>query len=167
MNSANAPKMDLRLRLAKEDDVHTIFTWRNDPWVVSRSANRRGVTWEEHSKWFASVLDCKSHLLFIVQTNGCLSVGTARLDRAGNDVAILTIYLLEIYTGQGLGPRAIEAACREAFERWDWLDRILAYVHRDNEPSQKAFARSGFHGRPPDHQCPEQHLELVRARKAS
>lgn len=52
--------------------------------------------------------------------------------------------MLNEYTGQGLGPRAIEESSRRAFCSWPELERILAYVRSDNHPSLKAFDKVGF-----------------------
>src|SRR5262245_18456396 len=157
MNPGEAPL----LQLAEADDARRVFAWRNDPWIVSLSTSRREVSWEEHRRWFPTVLDRSRHLLFLVSGEGGEQAGTVRVDRQG-EAAVVTIYLLRPFTGRGLGPRALRAACQEAFRRWPDLARVVAHVRSDNEPSLKAFARVGFApagGGEAD--CPEGHTALV------
>jgi len=152
---------DRLLRFAEARDADTVFAWRNDPWIVSLSLSGRAVTPAEHHAWFPSALDRTDHLLFVVQSDGA-EVGTARLDRAGPEASV-TIYLLRPHTGRGLGPRAIDAACRQAFTHWPDVSRIRASIRRGNLASGKAFRRAGFvideTGQHPEH------LEMIRVRE--
>jgi len=154
----------LVLRLVEASDAPLLFGWRNDAWIVSLSTSRRTLGWEEHEAWFASILDRSRHLLFIVLNDGEIPVGSLRLDWVGTDAAVISIYLMKMYTGKGLGPRAIEAGCRRAFEHWPDLLRILAHVRSDNRPSIRAFVRAKFRPIPGEASCPEGHLALVLGR---
>lgn len=133
----------LTLRTAHRDDARQVFAWRNDPWIVSLGSSRRTVAWEEHRQWFDAVLADASRLLLIAQADGH-NAGTVRIDQAGEDAAVITIYLMQQFTGRGLGVRAIDAACDCAFRQWPALTKILARIRADNTPSQKAFAKAGF-----------------------
>jgi RimJ/RimL family protein N-acetyltransferase len=152
------------LRLAGEDDSRLVYDWRNDPWIVSLSTSRRPVTWEEHQAWFPRMLNRADHLLFIIHFPEGTPAGTVRLDREGEQDAVVTIYLLRSFTGRGLGPRALQRACAQAFERWPDLKRITAHVRADNEPSRKAFARTGFVAHTGDPGCPADHVSMVKWR---
>jgi RimJ/RimL family protein N-acetyltransferase len=152
------------LRLAEAADGSRVFAWRNDPWIVSLSTSRQTVTPEEHAAWFPSALDRARHLLFIIHAEDGEPAGTLRLDRNGEETAVLTVYLLRQHTGRGLGPRAITAACGEAFSRWSGLTRVIAHVRSDNQPSLKAFARAGFQPAPGEAECPPDHVALVHRR---
>lgn len=156
-----------RIRLANGADAELILAWRNDPWLVSLSTNRRTVTEEEHRAWFATVLDESRHLLFVVESPNNVPAGTVRLDRLNATDAVMTIYLLRPFTGQGFGPQALEVACVAAFERWPWLRQVVAYVRSDNQPSLKAFARAGFALCPTTVLVQEGHTGLCRAREAA
>jgi RimJ/RimL family protein N-acetyltransferase/SAM-dependent methyltransferase len=159
-----AERVEPPLRPAEGSDEQLVFQWRNDPWIVSLSTNRRRVSREEHAAWFRSVLGSPERLLFIVESGDGTPAGTVRLDRERQDAAVLTIYLIRSFTGRGLGPRAIEAACRASFQAWPLLDRIVAYIRADNQASRKAFARSGFSPGPVGDSTPEGHVEVVRLR---
>jgi RimJ/RimL family protein N-acetyltransferase/SAM-dependent methyltransferase len=151
------------LRPVEPSDVRLIFEFRNDPWIVSLSTNRREITWEEHTAWFAQVLDESRHLLFIIQAEGD-PAGAVRLDRIDDATARISVYLLRPFTGRGLGPQAVKAACASAFRRWPWLKRVVAHIHLDNEASCKAFSRIGFVPAVPDASSPAGHLTLVLPR---
>ena len=153
---------DRLLRFAQARDADTIFAWRNDPWIVSLSLSGRAVTPAEHHAWFPSALDRTAHLLFVVQSDDGAEVGTARLDRADPEASV-TIYLLRPHTGRGLGPRAIDAACRQAFTHWPDVTVIRASIRRGNLASVKAFRRAGFVMDEARH-FPD-HLEMIRVRE--
>lgn len=132
------------LRPISEEDSDIIFQWRNDPWIRSLgSGNDRAVSREEHSLWFQRIRDNTHHLLFIVQTREGRPIGTVRFDR-DNEQAIISIYLMKDHTGRGIGPRAIEDGCLRAFACWSSLQRVVARIRNNNEPSIKAFDRAGF-----------------------
>jgi RimJ/RimL family protein N-acetyltransferase len=157
---------DPGLRPADASDIGTLFQWRNDPWIVSVSTSGREVTWEEHTSWFASVLDQSHHLLFIIQTDEGTPAGSLRLDRKGAD-AIISIYLMQPYTGMGLGPRAIDLGSRRAFEHWPMLERVIALIRVENRRSVAAFTRVSFRPAEDEVSCPEAHVAMVRERDES
>ncbi len=133
---------DVVLRPAVAGDAGMVLAWRNDPWIVALSAERKTVEPTEHAVWFESVLDPTRHLLYIVQSSG-VPAGTVRLDRAGEQ-AIVTIFLMQRFTGRGVGVAALEAACQQAAGRWPEVRTITARIRRDNHASQKAFMKAGF-----------------------
>jgi SAM-dependent methyltransferase len=150
------------LRFAEGRDADSIFAWRNDPWIVSLSLSGRAVTPAEHRAWFPSALDRTAHLLFVVQSDDGAEVGTARLDRADREASV-TIYLVRPHTGRGLGPRAIDAACRQAFAHWPGVTVIRASIRHGNLASVKAFRRAGFVMDEARHHA--DHLEMIRVRE--
>jgi RimJ/RimL family protein N-acetyltransferase len=142
-----------------------VFAWRNDPWIISRGTSGKEVSWKEHSAWFASTLDRTRHLLFIILSDHQVPAGTVRVDRVTEEAAVLAIYLLEAFTGRGLGPRAIEEACQSAFAHWPLLKRISAQIQNTNRPSIKAFARTGFQVDSSSPSSPQDHVVMVRSRE--
>jgi UDP-2,4-diacetamido-2,4,6-trideoxy-beta-L-altropyranose hydrolase len=163
MRSDTTTAQEFLLRQADTSDIRRLFEWRNDPWIVSMSTTRREVTWEEHQAWFNSVLDRSKHLLFIIHADDATPVGSVRLDRVGSE-AVVSVYLLKPFTGVGLGPRAIEEGCRNAFEDWPELTRVIAYIRTDNQRSKKAFTRVLFQPCLDAIECPDGHVALVRRR---
>jgi RimJ/RimL family protein N-acetyltransferase len=146
------------------EDLETVFGWRNSPWIVAISTSRREVTWDEHVAWFQSILDRSQHLLFILEVEPDGPVGSLRLDLRGEETADISVYLLQPFTGRGLGTKAIIAGCEAAFAHWPALRQVVADVRCDNRPSIKAFTRALFVPSGPESRMPDGHLRLVRAR---
>ncbi len=153
-----------RLRPAQWDDLEMVFGWRNSPWIVAISTSRREVTWDEHVAWFRSVLDRSRHLLFILEVEPDGPVGSLRIDLRGERTGDVSVYLLEPFTGRGLGTQAILAGCEAAFAHWPELRQLVADVRCDNRPSLRAFTRALFVPSGSDPRRPAGHLRLVRAR---
>ena len=150
----------VRLRLATADDIHQVFAWRNDRWIVSLSTSAREVSWEEHVTWFRAVLADPGHLLLISEDDRGVGVGTARLARVDDAHAVVTIYLLREFTGRGLGVQVLTEACARGFARWS-VPAIHAYIREDNRPSRSAFAKAGFVEVDPSPACPPVHREMI------
>jgi UDP-2,4-diacetamido-2,4,6-trideoxy-beta-L-altropyranose hydrolase len=133
----------LILRPARMEDCGTVFQWRNDPFVMRRGSSQEPVSLDEHSRWFAmSLASPRERILFVAECDG-VPAGLARFDRDGADDAIISVYLIERFTGQGLGGTVIQSACREATQRWN-VRRVLAFVRNDNPAGMKAFLGAGF-----------------------
>lgn len=134
----------VHLRPAMRSDADTILRWRNDPWIVSLGKGGRTVSPEEHAAWMARVLaDADRHLLFIIHGAG-FDIGLVRLDRFEDAKALVTIYLMQPYTGKGYGASALRQAAQAGFATWPALRALEAEVRGDNEPSLRLFAKCGF-----------------------
>ena len=131
------------LRRAGPNDRDKIFAWRNDPWIVSLSADQRIVDEKEHTFWFNAILHDPSRLLFIV-TQGNVDVGTLRVEKLDEQRAALTVYLMRSFTGRGLGKKAIVQGSREAFRTWRDLQSIHAIIRVENTASIAAFRKAGY-----------------------
>jgi len=158
---------DFLLRPAESSDIQRLFEWRNDPFIVSVSTSRREVSWDDHVAWFSAVVDRSRHLLFIVSPEPSVAIGSVRLDRKGEDWALISISLIASHRGRGLGPRAIDEACQNAFDHWPTLSRVWAYVRADNHASIAAFTRARFAPAAGEEPVPGGHLALVRMRNSS
>lgn len=152
----------VELRPARLDDASLFFTWRNDPFLVARSTSRRPVAWDEHMGWLRSVLDDPDRLLFVVQAEG-REAGQVRFERLDIERAVISVYLAEPFTGRGLGVRAIQLGCVEAFARWP-IREVLACIRDENRPGLSGFAKAGFKTAPGSRGCPVEHRALVRLR---
>ncbi len=133
--------MNLHLRPIAEADSELIFKWRNTPFIVERSTSRRHVSRDEHNDWFSRKLTHKDSLTFIIERDG-KPMGQVRLD-CQEGCCIISIYLLEEYTGKGFGIEAICQACTIAKNHWPQLP-IVAHVRSDNAVGQAAFSKAGF-----------------------
>ncbi len=129
------------LRLARPDDIERTFQWRNDPFFIKRSTTQRPVTWEEHQSWYARALNNPDQKIFVV-VQGDEPIGEVRFDHT-NDLAVISVYLVEEKTGKGLGVEAIRLGTQAAFKEWN-LTRIVACIRQDNLPASRAFAKAGY-----------------------
>lgn len=123
---------------ASPADCQRLHRWRNNAWLVSLSAARRRVGWDEHVAWFKRILADPATLLWVVEPDA----GSVRIERKG-EIGWVSIYLLRRFTRRGWGPLLLREACGQAFGRWP-LGSIRAHVREDNAPSRKAFGKAGF-----------------------
>lgn len=132
---------DLRLRPAAPDDAERTLAWRNRPEIVALGTQQRRVDAAEHAAWFAEALASDDRLLLIVEADG-EPIGQVRFDALDGVNWSVSIYLLEPYTGRGLGTRALRLAWEIA--RDHGVERAWAFVRADNARSAAAFRRAGF-----------------------
>lgn len=152
------------LRPAVAEDAAMVFQWRNDPFIVERGSSQRMVSWEEHSRWFHETVKGVTHRMFIVLVRGS-PAGQVRFDRIGGDTCVISAYMLETYTGRGLGVEAIRRACDVLFEEWA-VATIVACVRADNRPAHTGFCKAGFSETHETGLCPANHFTLVLRRTA-
>lgn len=144
------------LRQATAADARSVFEWRNDPWIVERSSSQRVLPWQEHLAWFTESLLREERLILIVERDG-EGMGLARFDRMSENVAMISAYLLEQYTGRGYGVTAIRKGCEAAFDRWPEVRKILACVRNENRAGASSFRKAGFAPLDAEVRCPAAH----------
>jgi len=136
---------DLRLRPATADDARMLFSLRNDPAIVRLGRSKQTVTWAEHLSWFTRALsdEQRRRIFFLVENDE--TIGVLRFDKEDEPTeAVVSIYLLEPFRGQGRGPRALALGCAEIFRTWPMLAAVDAIIIADNERSVRAFQLAGF-----------------------
>jgi RimJ/RimL family protein N-acetyltransferase len=149
---------ELILRPATMQDVRKIFEWRNAPEIVMRSTTGRPVSWDEHQAWFGETINGTSRRLFVL-VRGDDELGQVRFDRK-NGMAVISVYLLERFTGRGLGIQAIRRGCERIAREWG-VRRIIAHVQDGNLRGKRAFAKCGFVEQPVTQECPPNHRRYV------
>lgn len=135
----------LRLRAARSEDAHLLFTLRNDPAVVRLSRSGQSVSWEDHAAWFhAAVADAAHRRIFFV-TMDDETIGVLRFDRSAVEgPAVVSIYLLDGFVGRARGPRVLADGCRAIFAAWPEIEAVEAVIIAGNERSARTFERVGF-----------------------
>jgi LmbE family N-acetylglucosaminyl deacetylase/RimJ/RimL family protein N-acetyltransferase len=133
--------MTISLRLARAEDMAQIFQWRNNHFFLMRSTTQTTVTWEEHQSWFTRALNNPDQVIFIV-VQGEEPIGQVRFDRR-DEMAVISVYLVEERTGKGLGIEAIRRGTQAAFKEWN-ISKVVACVRQDNLHATRAFAKSGY-----------------------
>jgi len=128
------------MRTAMADDSERLFAWRNDPAIRAVSRNSDFINWEDHSRWFASLLNDPNRVLLIGQRDG-VPIGVVRFDIQNHQAAV-SIYLVPGITGCGRDLLR-SAEIWFAQNRRD-INVLRADVLGGNERSHQLFLSSGY-----------------------
>lgn len=132
----------IEMRTASQDDSVKLFEWRNHPDIRAVSRNAEMINWEDHQRWFASVLAAPDRLLLIGQRDG-LPIGVVRFDMRG-DEAEVSIYLVPDINQSGQGRDLLQSAERWLTDNQPGVRKIRAHVLEGNERSQRLFLGAGY-----------------------
>ena len=132
----------IEMRRADVDDSAKLFEWRNHPSIREVSRNADMIDWQDHQRWFSSMLTDSEKTLLIGQRLES-TVGVVRFDKQG-DEAEVSIYLVPDAASFGLGQSLLKSA-----EQWLVLNnpeirKIRANVLGGNERSRRLFLGSNY-----------------------
>jgi RimJ/RimL family protein N-acetyltransferase len=165
----NAGEQVIALRHANLGDLDMVFRWRNDPFILAYGSLRREVAREEHQKWFAETVSGKTRQMFIIlerQVAGAdKAIGQIRFERESGRECVVSVYLLQEFTGRGYGAQAIRMGCAAIFQTWD-VDRVVACVRFDNQAGRSAFLKAGFNKTEALPCCPGEHHSMIFSRES-
>jgi RimJ/RimL family protein N-acetyltransferase len=100
------------------------------------------IDWQDHKKWFASVLSDSGKILLIGQ-HAELPIGVVRFD-VQNDEVEVSIYLVPNVTSSGLGRSLLQSAEQWLAANHPEIHKIRAHVLGANVRSQKLFSGAGY-----------------------
>jgi RimJ/RimL family protein N-acetyltransferase len=140
-----------------------IFRWRNDPFIVARSTSQKLVGWDEHRAWYEATLLRDDRVICIAEHNG-EPIGLSRFDRVDEASCVISVYLLEEFTGRGLGVETIRQSCATLFREWS-VEQIIACVRFDNREGRSGFLKAGFVESRSDGGCADEHFSLILKRE--
>ena len=132
----------IEIKRATQVDAENIFIWRNDKSIRYSSKNSQLIKFDDHRKWFDSILaDVNCELIIAYLNNNPL--GVCRFD-VSNSIAKISIYLVPSSGFSGQGQNLLFSA-----ERWIKNNRldvkeIHAQVLGSNEASRKLFLDSNY-----------------------
>ncbi len=153
----------ISLRPVNLSDKKMLFEWRNTPFLIQLGSSGKAVTWEEHCRWFHDIFEKKSTVLFIIKM-GVTPVGQVRFDPWAECTYLVSIYLLEEYTGKGIGAIALQKGL--ALMTQDKTDRkFMAFIKAGNIASQAVFSKTGFREDKQPRNIPQGHIAMVYNRK--
>ncbi len=132
---------DVTLRVAREDDVSLIRSWRNDADAIQFSVSARPVSDAEHARWFSATLNDPRKVLWVAEEQG-VAVGQVRIDLDG-DTGIFSIAVAPSARGRGVGKEMLRRALAE-ITRLRLATTMTALTHPDNVASIRAFEQVGF-----------------------
>lgn len=133
---------DIEIRAANESDSQKLFEWRNHPSIGAVSRNNAPIAWEDHQRWFGSVLADKDRDLLIGAIEN-ESVGVVRFDKEG-DVAEVSIYLVPDGGFAGQGHNLLLRAERWLKAKRPEIKAIRAGVLGENTASKNLFLGTNY-----------------------
>ena len=132
----------IALRPARPDDAAPLFAWANDPATRAASFDRAPIPWPEHLTWLTVVLADPERRLWIAEEGG-IAVGQVRVDRAPDDIGVVSIGLAPGARGRGLGRTVLGLGVAAAIRALG-IRRARAVVMAANLPSRRLFEGAGF-----------------------
>lgn len=132
----------ISLRKLNPSDKKFLFNLRNQPNVYEYSINKRPVEWEEHEKWFLSILKKKNIKLFTIQKSRN-PIGQIKFDFEDFKKAKISISILKSFRNHGIATEALKSAI-DKIKRENKIKSLIAIVHKKNIPSQKLFEKLNF-----------------------
>ncbi len=133
---------DIEMRIAGLNDSEKLFQWRNHSSIRAVSRNAGLIDWQDHQKWFASVLADPEKMLLIGHRAES-PVGVVRFDLQ-NDEAEVSIYLVPDAALFGQGRILLQSAEQWLLTNYPKIRRIRAHVLGGNVRSQRLFVGAGY-----------------------
>lgn len=132
----------VEIRRANERDSKTLFDWRNHPVIRAVSRNGSLITWEDHQRWFTSVMANPDRELLIGSIDG-QPIGVVRFDKEG-DVAEISIYLAPDGGFAGQGRNLLLGTEQWLKNNRSDIKSIRAGVLGENEASKNLFMGTNY-----------------------
>lgn len=133
---------DIEIRMASPDDSLSLFQWRNHPSIRDVSRNTKEIDWQDHQRWFDSVLANPEKMLLIGHRSES-PVGVVRFDKQ-NDEAELSIYVVPGGVPSGVGKSLLQSAEQWLAANHPEIRKIRAHVLGKNERSHRLFSGAGY-----------------------
>ncbi len=131
---------DIDIRTVNSDDKEKLFLWRNHSTIRKVSRNSAPIEWDDHCRWFASLLSDPNRVLLIGQ-RGDEAIGVVRFDVLDSQAEI-SIYLVPGIVGYGF--ELLNSAESWFVENRRQVNRLNANVLEDNARSHKLFLSAGY-----------------------
>ena len=136
LGTGPAPRPQLELRPANENDSQQLFQWANDPEALAASFNQDPIPWLDHVRWFQDALGDPSVRIFIAE-EGAAAVGQVRLSKQGTAWEV-SLDVDPRYRGSGRGAAIVKLAARQV------QGALVGRVKETNRASRRTFESAGF-----------------------
>lgn len=134
--------MNLRLRVAEENDCLLIWEWANDRTVRENAFNSEHILWKNHQLWYYKKLASSDSQLWILEYDG-IPAAQIRYDRVDVNTAEISYSVAFDYRGQGLGTKILLFTMQLACEQLN-VKFLRALVLSFNKASIAIFIKAGF-----------------------
>jgi len=132
----------INIRVARKEDAIQLFEWRNHPMIRGISRESDVICWDDHQRWFASVLDSLDSALLIGQRDG-LPVGVVHFDIQGEEAEV-SIYLVPESKQAGQGSALLQSAESWFAANYHGVCKLRADVLGGNVRSQRLFLSANY-----------------------
>jgi len=132
----------MNIRLAKWEDSQEILNWWNDPLTRKMMKNNIVVNYEEHKKWFESILNNKNKILLLGFIKN-KKIGVVRFDKFENNNWEISINLNPTFRGLGFGKILLSLGIEYMLQNFS-VKSFFAKFKNINIASQKTFLANGF-----------------------
>ena len=131
------------LRKVKGKDIEAVFKLSNEDYVRDNSINKSKITWEDHVKWFQSVINSTDNVFFVVTDYKDQFLGQIRY-KIESQSAIVSISLCQEIRGKGLAKKLLMDSIKLIAEENDGINNVIAYILEKNVASQNVFEQVDF-----------------------
>ncbi|MDH6423813.1 GNAT family N-acetyltransferase [Aurantimicrobium minutum] len=135
------------IRSAGIEDSRYLFEWRNDPTTRNASLNTDEIHWEEHQKWYLSVLKNPQVVIYIAEDIPAESspLGMCRFNISEErESAEVSINLNPEHRGKGLAQSILHDAIEVFTTEHPRVIDLTATIREENLPSMKIFVSENF-----------------------
>jgi len=134
----------ISVRLAKNDDVDKIYSWRNHESTRQFFFDSKPISYESHKRWFSKSLRNENRLIYLISFKEEL-VGVVRFDRVDNtNTWEIDIFLDPAQYGKGYAAAGLEVAISSLCIEMKEPIKLIAKVVPENSSSKKLFEKIGF-----------------------
>lgn len=122
-----------------KDDCDLLFNWVNDYEVRANSFNTDEIKYDEHVKWFESMIKKDISSMYILEIQN-KKIGLVRLDKISIDKYLINYSIAREYRGKGFGTMLLRLIKEKYI-----LKLLIGKVKKDNIASIKAFQNAGYY----------------------
>ena len=130
------------LRTATFADIDLLYEWANDSLTRANSFNTEVIPYEDHKKWFSTLMQSTSSHQFILMDENA-PIGQVRLD-VKNHEAEIGYSIAKEYRGQGFGHKILRLLSEKVQEQFPEIQHLIAKVKPSNIASKKLFEGEGY-----------------------
>lgn len=133
----------ISIREATEEDLKTVYVWRND--VVTRDMffQSNEVSFKEHSSWFNRAIKSANIEMYINSIGDSRQIGLVRFTKLSGEYDISIIVAPE-ERGKGYSKSILAGTLRIFFSKRGKRAKVVAKIKKQNLASLGSFSSVGF-----------------------
>ena len=130
------------LREAVEGDMSLLFKWVNDPLTRASAFHTKEISYEEHKKWFRSMMNDNDVLQYIYEVDG-KPVGQIRVNKI-HEIGEIDYSIASEERSLGYGNRIVKLLIEKMKMEHPEVVQLRARVKAENIVSQRIFQKNNF-----------------------